>query len=367
MDLDPTEQLTGADEAASEGTVLYNSSSPDDIPSSAEVVGTHQMDIEVEEVKELVEPSDERQPYLAKLRTEFGYEFRDRLLRNCETGEPFKFVDQKHYERLGDLILEYIQEQMRTTYNLTEVLLPLEGEGPKSNIFISPDIATNRKGLLILIQGAGAVRAGQWARSVCINDSLDTGTVFPCLEFARAEEWAVIVLNPNFTFTAEGRVRHSQQPIPVVNTPERHCQYVWEQFVKSSPAEKLYIIGHSCGGMCTVSLLHTNTQDFIDRVQAIALSDSVHGSMYGVNKEGKAYFKKCAVDWVASSEALGKFLSSASKSYNGCVNVSSGHRKHEYTTGSAHPQIFEFFRRMQLDKEYLSREGEFLEWTNSFA
>jgi hypothetical protein len=364
MDLDPAEQLADTVEATTEDPELYTSSLPEAIPNPGEVVQAHQMDSEAEEVKGLVEPSDERQPWLAKLRTEFGYEFRDRLLRNCETGEPFKFVDQKHYERIGDVVLEYIQEQMRTTYNLTEILLPLEGEGPKSNIFVSSDLATNQRGLLILIQGAGAVRAGQWARSVCINDSLNTGTVFPCLEFARAEEWAVIVLNPNFTFVPGGR---NQQVIPVVDTSERHCEYVWDHFVKSSPAEKLYIIGHSCGGMWTVSLLGTYTQDFINRVQAVALTDSVHGSMHGVSKEGKAYFKKCAVDWVASREGLGKFLLSASRSYNGCLHVSSGHHKHEYTTGSAHPQIFEFFRRMQQDKEYLSRENEFLEWTNTFA
>ncbi len=33
--------------------------------------------------------------------------------------------------------------------------------------------------LLILLCGAGAVAAGQWARRLCINESLTTGTVFP--------------------------------------------------------------------------------------------------------------------------------------------------------------------------------------------
>lgn len=48
---------------------------------------------------------------------------------------------------------------------------------PKAAIFMSsefykPDLDENsKKTALILIQGTGAVRAGIWARSVCINDN----------------------------------------------------------------------------------------------------------------------------------------------------------------------------------------------------
>jgi hypothetical protein len=41
------------------------------------------------------------------------------------------------------------------------------------------------------------LRAGQWARRLCINDSLDTGSILPYLTQAKAEGYGVIVLNPN--------------------------------------------------------------------------------------------------------------------------------------------------------------------------
>ena len=31
---------------------------------------------------------------------------------------------------------------------------------------------------------------------------------------------------------------------------------------------------------------------------------------------------------------------------NGCTNVSSGHRRHEYTSGYAFPSVFPFLREM---------------------
>ena len=86
---------------------------------------------------------------------------------------------------------------MKETYKLKEILIPedkhLEEEYrhlPKNNIFMSeefytPDVEKNKdKRALVLIQGTGAVRAGIWARSVCINESLETGSMLPFLKIA---------------------------------------------------------------------------------------------------------------------------------------------------------------------------------------
>lgn len=40
---------------------------------------------------------------------DLGYKFQDRKLVDIETGGKFKFIDQKHYELLGDLIVDEIQ------------------------------------------------------------------------------------------------------------------------------------------------------------------------------------------------------------------------------------------------------------------
>lgn len=49
----------------------------------------------------------------------------------------------------------------------------------------------------LIIQGSGAVRAGMWARAVCINDSLEMGSILPYLVRAKKNGLGVIVFNPN--------------------------------------------------------------------------------------------------------------------------------------------------------------------------
>lgn len=64
------------------------------------------------------------------------------------------------------------------------------------NVFMTKDALTSEK-LLLLIQGSGAVRPGQWARALCINDTLDNGAIFKYLEKAKERGYGVIVFNPN--------------------------------------------------------------------------------------------------------------------------------------------------------------------------
>lgn len=50
---------------------------------------------------------------------------------------------------------------------------------PTSFIYLSPDALSNPSKLLVLIQGNGVVRAGQWARRLIINQDLKSGTQIP--------------------------------------------------------------------------------------------------------------------------------------------------------------------------------------------
>lgn len=38
-----------------------------------------------------------------------------------------------------------------------------------------------------------------WARSVCINESIEKGSVLPFLEVARKNNMSVVVMNPNLS------------------------------------------------------------------------------------------------------------------------------------------------------------------------
>ena len=51
--------------------------------------------------------------------------------------------------------------------------------GAKVPLFVSKDLGERHGKVLVLIQGSGEVRPGIWARSVCVNDDLDLGTMLP--------------------------------------------------------------------------------------------------------------------------------------------------------------------------------------------
>ena len=92
---------------------------------------------------------------------------------------------------------------------LIEVLIPEDKDtpinyrdGPKSDIYMSADFLPDFKGpvkesALILIQGTGSVRPGVWARSVCLNENLEKGSMLPLIDAAQRNNMSVLVMNPN--------------------------------------------------------------------------------------------------------------------------------------------------------------------------
>ena len=88
---------------------------------------------------------------------------------------------------------------MKTRYNMNEVWVgdKSDPDGPKVNIFLSDDFYTNKNHCLVLIQGTGKCRAGQWARYLCVYENLRMGSMLPMIEFAKATGQSVIIMNPN--------------------------------------------------------------------------------------------------------------------------------------------------------------------------
>lgn len=124
-----------------------------------------------EKCKELFKKIEKTIPEKATKLSDFGYFFdKDGKLKNKETGEGFRFVSQTHYEALGDFIAREIQDMMIKDFDMLEIQIP-QGDkykdSPKNNIFMTKDAMTCDT-LLLIIQGSGAVRAGQWARALCI-------------------------------------------------------------------------------------------------------------------------------------------------------------------------------------------------------
>eukprot|EP00741_Cyanophora_paradoxa_P008169 tig00001265_g7906.t1 len=266
-------------------------------------------------------------------------------LRNKKDGKAFEFVDQAHYDRLGDKVLEYIQRALVTKYNLRLVRLPLDAtaDEPTSNIFVSGDLETNAAKLLFIQQGTGAVRAGQWARALCINDSLKTGTIFPYIEQAVAQGYSLVITNPNLNRAPSASdPKGAPKKIRGSEKAEAHTLYVWDHIVSKSPARDVYLVAHSYGGICTVALLSERTDQVKERVRAIALTDSVHHIPPTMSSKAKKLFEKLAVNWVASSKPLD--AETPHHRDSGCRCISAGHSKHEYTSECCRESVFRFFQ-----------------------
>ncbi|KAH8555227.1 protein FAM172A [Umbelopsis sp. PMI_123] len=300
----------------------------------------------------------------------FGYQFNENgQLRQIDTDEPFRFevkpgdraYNQMHYEALGTCIEHHIEDLLVTKYELKRTILPLgvdtnDTNIPKSHIYLSQNALTSTGTLLVLLQGSGVVRPGQWSRSVIMNDSLELGSMFPYIERAQRNGWEIMVLNPNLNeiafddgdgmdFGGEGGLSFSKKlgrmTITGSETPEHHCQYVWDNFIRKSKAKNLVIVAHSYGGHAITLLATHNAFDFTHRVTALALTDSVHSKTNIKGQPVIEWFNRHSQHWVASKETLDKVMPYHTKD-SGCPCVSAGHSKHEFTSGTARDSVMLF-------------------------
>lgn len=89
--------------------------------------------------------------------------------------------------------------------------------------FRSPERNKNLRAL-VLIQGMGAVRAGVWGRSVCINDNFELGSMIPQVDWALRKKISVIIMNPNENFCWK-------ESIPFNESMESHAKFVWRNYI----------------------------------------------------------------------------------------------------------------------------------------
>ena len=130
------------------------------------------------------------------------------------------------------------------------------------------------------------------------------------------------------------------RPIPLNSSPEEHTLYVWDNFVANSRAKDILIVAHSYGGVCTMELLASRASQVISRVRCIAFTDSVHMFRHDLSPEAVQFLRTKVCNWVASDTALDTFISDNGA---GVLCVSSGHKKHEWTSSSAIHSVFKYF------------------------
>ncbi|XP_075899979.1 cotranscriptional regulator ARB2A homolog isoform X2 [Nelusetta ayraudi] len=345
---------------------------------------------------------------------EFEYAFNEYgQLRHTQTGEPFVFNEredlhrwnQKRYEALGEIITPYVYELLEKTCNMTRAILPVDAtdDEPTSFIYLSPDALSNPSKLLVLIQGNGVVRAGQWARRLIINQDLKSGTQIPFITRAMEEGYGVMVLNPNENYRevekpaksfpkpsptepldepAEKRERRDEKEgkrrrevyekyrnpqketeterIPVRDnaSSEEHVLYVWDHFVSRAEAKNVFIMAHSYGGLSFVELMNQREAEVKNKVCSVALTDSAHNIwLQETTKSTQEWMLQHCRNWVSSPEPVDTPLEPMLPD---CPRVSAGTERHELTSWNSFDSIFRFFA-----EALESRAGEEAEETSS--
>lgn len=271
---------------------------------------------------------------------DFGYGFKEGKLRQLDedgniTDKPFNFQvssshseNQANYEALGEVINEYVYELLEEN-GMHRLYIPDNVDKEEATFIFSslPELKDIDK-LMIIIHGSGVVRAGQWARSLIINDSINSGTVLPYIKKARDDGFEVIVTNTNDNSRNGKWIEGS-------SSPEVHAETVWKKFVQPSNAKKIAIVGHSYGGIVIAQLAQKFKTDFDEKVFAVAFTDSVHGR--GLTKR----VIDIGVNFVTSNKPLNTVL----QSRNGDMELrSAGHHKHEMTSWSCIEALFNFIK-----------------------
>ena len=267
-----------------------------------------------------------------------------------KSGKKCQRLGKQEYELVGMYVQKYVENLLIQTFNLSILYVPNKNSlnfekrdesQAQCKIVTTKDFYINPK-CLILIQGTGAVRLGQWARSVCINENIYLGSMIPYVDKAIKNNFSVIIFNPNERkdFINEKKI------INEFSTMEKHCVYVYNNIVKQNKnIKEIYIVAHSMGGECTLEILLNNKKDLLNgKIKKIAFTDSVHGESFKkLGNLGVEKFREISRNYITSVQKLGVFLKDYNNSYGGVDCYSSGHSRHEYTSGTAIEEIFKYF------------------------
>mmetsp|Transcript_46361 Transcript_46361/g.119646 ORF Transcript_46361/g.119646 Transcript_46361/m.119646 type:complete len:243 (-) Transcript_46361:109-837(-) len=201
-------------------------------------------------------------------------------------------------------------------------------------VFVTPHL-DEAETVVVIIQGSGKVRAGMWARSLCINNSMTEGSQIPYVQRCVEKGWGVAVLNPNENMK-KGKIIHGSA------SPQEHLLYFYDHVLARIPKlRRVGIVAHSFGGVAAVDLLCTRP-DCVERVRAMALTDSVHKHVPEDEAAANTLRERC-VNFVSSSLPLGSpvSVSAAWQARTLCPRVSAGHRLHEWTSHASIDLVFD--------------------------
>ncbi|RUS29200.1 hypothetical protein BC938DRAFT_480935 [Jimgerdemannia flammicorona] len=153
------------------------------------------------------------------------------------------------------------------------------------------------------------------------------------------------------------------QEIPGSETPEAHCRYVFEHFIKHAKANNIAVIASAWGAHCLMDLMNNNcaylicsgplaiasilfssceiVEFFRRQVRAVALANSVHSRDTIVGDGKLVWLHENVVNWIVSDANFGDMVEDLRF---GCNSVSAAVELTDHIIPKAMDPIFKFFR-----------------------
>ncbi|KAL0485445.1 cotranscriptional regulator FAM172 [Acrasis kona] len=259
------------------------------------------------------------------------------VLLSKETNEPLPKED-KELEVLSDALLQYLQKHyLISQLKMKEVWIP-ENSDNQCNIFLSDDFYTNNTAVVVLIQGSGFVRAGQWSCGLCLNIGVEHGSMMSYLTRAKESGYAYIILNPNYNENVETLI-----PIQGHEDATKHVSYVWDVFINKLNVRNLFVVAHSFGGHCICKLMSQSNVGSLNKISSVALLESVHGygRKFDFNSEVQDTIQNHSASWKASDMPLDTYLGIDN---SGIKVLSGGSRGHSEVALDAVDSVFNLFK-----------------------
>ncbi|KAG0250594.1 hypothetical protein BGZ95_007147, partial [Linnemannia exigua] len=191
----------------------------------------------------------------------------------------FKYED--HYDRIDYVhakVQSLVYDRLRNMYGFQQIAIAQNestsapGGGDKHpfpRIFVSPDIKTNTR-ILLLIPKVGDESPGQWDKNLFTSG--ERGNVlfasqFSYIDVALAQGWGIVLCDPN-----GGNVHDSD------SYRQEHVLFIWDDIVQPSQATCVMYVAFGEGTDAVLSILDSSrADDFRRRVKAVALLDGTNG------------------------------------------------------------------------------------------
>lgn len=264
------------------------------------------------------------------------------------TDKPYEFqvsnnraYNQAHYDVLGEKVTEIVYDMM-IDIGLHKIYIPSPETETSSFVFATKTDFKDTKKLLLLIHGSG-VRAGQWSRSLIINESIDHGTQIPYIERAVELGYDVLVTNTNLN----DRIKDGKRIyLDGHRSPKEHMNSVWKHLIEPAldTISELSIVAYSAGGAAALDFVDEHLVDFLQVNGIVCLIDSVHTNESAKLKYAE-YLQNYVVHLKCSSEKLGTKLI-----VNGSVipTKSAGDARHAYAPFSCIKLAFESLQNTKV-------------------